>query len=143
VIISDFVLIQLSSWGWAHSCLKHVQDSIKHIIEEIVCQFGHLPELFKMYILHLVSGLPSILWYSIHNRALHRWDLLPATGESSGAATPLLSLVWITTVCYWRETESMSKILCSVEITRWPTQSRQSITLYLTLSAFQCPSSCK
>jgi len=30
------VLIQLSSWGWAQSCLKHVEDSNKHIIEETV-----------------------------------------------------------------------------------------------------------
>jgi len=27
--------------------LKHVEDSNKHIIEEIVCQVGHLPELYK------------------------------------------------------------------------------------------------
>ena len=143
MIISDFILIQFSSWGRAHNCSKHVEDSNKHIIEEIVHQVGHLPELFTMCTIHLVSGLLPILWYSIHNTAVHRWDLLPATGESSGAANPLLGLIWVTTVCYWTETESMSKILCSVEINRWPTQSRQSITLYLTLSAFQCPSSCK
>jgi len=58
-----------------------------------VRQFGHVPELFTMCIIHLVSGLLSILWYSIHNTALHRWDLLPATGESSGAVTPLLGLI--------------------------------------------------
>jgi len=38
VIMSEVVLIQLSSWGWAHSCSKHVEDSNKHIIEETVCQ---------------------------------------------------------------------------------------------------------
>jgi len=37
--------LQLSSWGWAHSCSKHVEDSNKYIIEEIVRQVGHLPEL--------------------------------------------------------------------------------------------------
>jgi hypothetical protein len=44
VIIPEVVLIQLSSWGWAHSCSKHVGDSNKHIIAEIVRQVGHLPE---------------------------------------------------------------------------------------------------
>jgi len=44
VIIPEVVLIQLSSWGWAQSCFKHVEDSDKHIIEETVCQVGHLPE---------------------------------------------------------------------------------------------------
>jgi len=41
----EILLIQLSSWGWAHSCSKHVEDSSKHIVKEIVRQFGHLPEL--------------------------------------------------------------------------------------------------
>jgi len=27
--------------------LKHVEDSNKHIIEEVVCQVGHLSELYK------------------------------------------------------------------------------------------------
>jgi hypothetical protein len=47
MIIPDVVLIQLSSWGWAHSCSKHVEDSNKHIIEETVHQIGHLPELYE------------------------------------------------------------------------------------------------
>jgi len=45
VIILEVVLIQLSSWGWAQGCLKHAEDSNKHIIEENVHQVGHLPEL--------------------------------------------------------------------------------------------------
>jgi hypothetical protein len=32
---------------WAQSSSKHVEDSNKHIIEEIVHQVGHLPELYK------------------------------------------------------------------------------------------------
>jgi len=40
-------LIQLFSWGWAHSCSKHVEDSNKHITEEIVHQVGYLPELYE------------------------------------------------------------------------------------------------
>ena len=40
-------LIQLSSWEWAQSCSKHVQDSNKHIIEEIVRQVGYLAELYE------------------------------------------------------------------------------------------------
>ena len=45
--IPEVVLIQLSPWEWAKSCLKHVEDSNKHIIEEIVHQVGHLPELYE------------------------------------------------------------------------------------------------
>jgi hypothetical protein len=37
----------LSSWGWVQSCPKHVEDSNKHIIEEIVRQVGYLPEFYK------------------------------------------------------------------------------------------------
>jgi len=36
-----------SSRGWAQSCSKHVEDSNKHIIEEIVRHIGHLPELYE------------------------------------------------------------------------------------------------
>jgi len=39
-------LIELS-WRWAQSCSKHVEDSNKYIIEEIVRQVGHLPELYE------------------------------------------------------------------------------------------------
>ena len=44
----EVVLIQLSSWGWAQSCSKHEKDSNKHIIEEIVRQVGHLPDLIDL-----------------------------------------------------------------------------------------------
>jgi hypothetical protein len=37
--------MQLASWQWAQSCLKHVGDSNKNIIEGNVRQVGHLPEL--------------------------------------------------------------------------------------------------
>ena len=47
MIIPDVVLIQLSSWGRAQSCSKHVEDSNKHIIEETVRQVGYLPELYE------------------------------------------------------------------------------------------------
>jgi hypothetical protein len=47
VIIPEVVLIQLSSWGWTHSCSKHIEDSNKHVIEEIVRQVGHLKELYE------------------------------------------------------------------------------------------------
>ena len=47
VIIPEVVLIQLSSWGWARSCSKHVEDSNKHIIKEIVHKFGYLQELYE------------------------------------------------------------------------------------------------
>jgi hypothetical protein len=44
VITPQVVLIQLFCWGWAQSFSKRVEDSNKHIIEEIVRQVGHLPE---------------------------------------------------------------------------------------------------
>ena len=47
MIIPEVVLIQLSSWRWALICSKHVEDSNKRITEEIVCQFGYLPELYE------------------------------------------------------------------------------------------------
>jgi len=47
VIIPDVVLIQFSFWGWAQGYSKHVEDSNKHIIEEIVRQIGYLPELYE------------------------------------------------------------------------------------------------
>jgi hypothetical protein len=54
VVIPVVVLIQLSSsWGWAQSCLKHVEDSYKHIIEEILPQVGYLR-----------LGLPNVLFPS-------------------------------------------------------------------------------
>jgi hypothetical protein len=39
--------MQLSFWRWAQSCSKHVEHSYKHIVEEIVRQFGYLPELYE------------------------------------------------------------------------------------------------
>jgi hypothetical protein len=47
VIIADVAFIQLSSWGWAQRCSKHVEDSNKHIIKETVRQVGYLPELYE------------------------------------------------------------------------------------------------
>jgi hypothetical protein len=61
VIIPDVVLIQLSSWGWAHSCSKHVVDSNKRIIEETVRQVGHIPKLYE----DARSKKYKILWYKI------------------------------------------------------------------------------
>ena len=69
----------MSSWGWAQSCSKHVEDSNKHIIEEIVCQVGHLPELYEeaqseKYITHMnvpmthVQQMESILLVATSTR---------------------------------------------------------------------------
>jgi len=38
---------EYSSGRWAQSCSKNVEDSNKYIIEETVCQVGHLPELHE------------------------------------------------------------------------------------------------
>jgi hypothetical protein len=46
-ILPEVVFIQLSSWRWAHSCSKHVEDSNKRIIEKTVRQVGYLPELYE------------------------------------------------------------------------------------------------
>ena len=46
-LIPEVVLMQMSFWGWAQSCSKHVGDSNKHIIEEFVRQVAHLPELYE------------------------------------------------------------------------------------------------
>jgi hypothetical protein len=36
------------SWGWAHSCSKHVEDLNKlKYYRKIVRQVGHLPELYE------------------------------------------------------------------------------------------------
>jgi hypothetical protein len=45
VIMPEVVLIQLSSWGWAQSCSKHVEDSNKHIVVETVRQVDYPPEI--------------------------------------------------------------------------------------------------
>jgi hypothetical protein len=47
VIIPEVVSIQLSSWRRTQSFSKHVEDSNEQIIEEIVRQVGHLPELYE------------------------------------------------------------------------------------------------
>jgi hypothetical protein len=46
---SDYIIvfIQFSAWRWAQSCSKHVEDSNKYIIKEIVRQVGYLAELYK------------------------------------------------------------------------------------------------
>ena len=49
MIIPDVVFIQLSFWGWAQGCLKHVEDSNKRIIEETVRAVGYLPEQWQKY----------------------------------------------------------------------------------------------
>jgi hypothetical protein len=35
MITPEIVFIQLSSWGWTHSCSKHVEDSNKRIIVKL------------------------------------------------------------------------------------------------------------
>jgi hypothetical protein len=42
VIIPEVVFMQSSSWGWAHSCSKHVEDSNKRIIRRN-CASSWLP----------------------------------------------------------------------------------------------------
>jgi hypothetical protein len=69
----DVILIQLSTWRWGHSCSKHVEDSNKHIIEEIVRQVCHLPELYedarsekyKFVWLHVSTSYIRTKWNSV------------------------------------------------------------------------------
>jgi hypothetical protein len=66
VIIPDVVWIQLSSWGWAQSCSKHVEDSNKHIIGEIVGQAGYLPDLQFSFFISLTMPVSSYnVWGSL------------------------------------------------------------------------------
>jgi hypothetical protein len=49
-------------------CLKHVEDSSRHIIEEIVCQVDYLPELYE----DARSEKYKILWFiSVFTRACY------------------------------------------------------------------------
>ena len=68
MIIPEVVLIQLSSWRWAHSCSKHVEDLNKHIIEEIVRQVDYLPKCFEYIIVHHqeVFCTSSLQYFTVH-----------------------------------------------------------------------------
>jgi hypothetical protein len=75
VIIPDVVLIQLSSWEWTQSCSKHVEDSNKHIIEEIVRHVGYLPELYEdacseKYIRKIAVPIHNMIRYDIYLQQL-------------------------------------------------------------------------
>jgi hypothetical protein len=52
----------MSSWGRAQSCSKHVEDSNKHIIEEIVRQVGYLPELYEDTLSEKYKKLRDVFW---------------------------------------------------------------------------------
>jgi len=60
-IIPDVVFIQLSSWGWAQGCSKHVEDSNKNITEETVRQVGYLPELYEDARLEKIENVKDTL----------------------------------------------------------------------------------
>jgi len=65
LIIPEVVSIQLSSWGRAQSCSKHVEDSNKRIIEEIVRQVGYLPELYEDALSERYIILWSKMWFCV------------------------------------------------------------------------------
>jgi len=69
VIISEVVLIQLSSWGWKQRCSKHVEGWNEHIIEEIVRQVGHLPELNSV-LTQKSNNLLLVHWYMLLNTVI-------------------------------------------------------------------------
>ena len=65
--------MQLSSWGWAQSCSKHIENSNKHIIEENVRQVVYLPELYEdarsekykilcLHMFHAMRLFEQMLW---------------------------------------------------------------------------------
>jgi hypothetical protein len=66
VLRRTIVLIQLSSLGWAQSCSKRVEDSNKHIIEEVVHQVGHLSELYNIICYYLTACYKSVTLFFIH-----------------------------------------------------------------------------
>jgi hypothetical protein len=47
VIVPDVVSVQLSSLGGAQSCSRHVEDSNKHIIEEIRVKLVTYQKLYE------------------------------------------------------------------------------------------------
>ena len=93
MIIPEVVFKQLSSWGWAHSCSKHVEDSNKHIVQEIVCQVGYLSEEFWVLFMFLtqvfffffpLEDLRKCNTYDIRlrTRDFWRWCPLPLYNHS-------------------------------------------------------------
>ena len=69
------IIIQLSSWGWAQCCSKHVGDSNKRIIEEIVRQVGHLPDLYEDALLDKYK-IYSVKWSNILKKSKYITSLL-------------------------------------------------------------------
>jgi predicted RNA methylase len=56
--------------------LKHVEDSDKHIIKEIVRQVGYLPELYEAaldlnYMIQFLHAYSSKMWKSIRKKPQH------------------------------------------------------------------------
>jgi hypothetical protein len=45
--------------GWAQGCSKHIHDSNKHIIQEIVRQVGYLPEETNSWLFFYLLQLPG------------------------------------------------------------------------------------
>jgi hypothetical protein len=59
--------MQLSSWRWAQSCSKHIEDSNKHNVEVIVPQVGYLPEFepyLRLYKKFLNDNLNNIFLFT-------------------------------------------------------------------------------
>jgi hypothetical protein len=67
-IIPDVVLIQLSSWGWAQSGSKHVEDSNKHIIEKNCAPSWSLTRITKY-------KLSCTIHYFIIPVKMYSWDV--------------------------------------------------------------------
>ena len=112
VIIPEAVLIQLSSWGWAQGCVKHVDDWNKHIfffrwryspLWALAC--WTIPLRSSLSITNSLHLLTPSTWRSLSTSSLHPFLGLPL---------PLVpSSSWV---------KIFLGILSSSIVSRWPSQ---------------------
>jgi len=144
VIIPEVVFIQLFSWGWAHSCLKHVEDLNKCIIEEKWrARFGRgfgpvVRQTTKWMRRKCVSGwLPTrIIWRCMVQKILFDVSSLPNNVSCNvflwSEWVTLYEVLWISTctcplfcccACWRQRTRMMPVILTVTSVQHLLTQS--------------------
>jgi hypothetical protein len=110
----------IAFWRWAQSCSKHVQDPNKHIIEEIVHQVDHLPELYedarsekyKKWITYLQSSFVSplgcldryIVWLLLIHLCSFLTVICPSISSTIAAGSSIILTIpdaVCTVLCSW------------------------------------------
>jgi len=117
VIIPEVVFIQMSSWGWAHSCSKHVEDSNKYIIKEIMREVYRLVGWAYMQV-HLEFHVKQ----ELHLRWPDETAALFTVPSFSTSARTLLSVKNATGMALfewqgnssWQKSENLAVLLRSV-----------------------------